>query len=232
MSDALGSSAVCSCSGLLYNMSQLLWILSICGLFYSRPIRWTFYASTLVWTNPLGFYLCPCPWLFILLLPMMYNEAPLGQGWCGPVQALWSVHALSSDFKGGDIVFTRTFFIVLTYVLADSSSLWLQARLGLVQSWIVFTRLVLWTSCYLFIGKKYKLFVFTNSILVHLQVSGSHWNVQNSLLSPCSTLEWTQDPGVCFHSLLGLTSALPLTTWSLFGDSRLVCYPFIKWFWE
>ena len=45
---------------------------------------------------------------------------------------------------------------------------------------------------------------------------------------PCSTLEWTRDPGVWFHSLLGLTSALPLTTWPLFEDSRLVRYPFLS----
>ena len=80
------------------------------------PIPW---SGLTLWRFLLG----SLPYLIILPLPRTCNEAPLGQGWCGPVQALWSVHALSSDFKGGDIVFTRTFFIVLTYVLADSSSL-------------------------------------------------------------------------------------------------------------
>ena len=67
------------------------------------------------------------------------------------------------------------------------------SQTNLAQSWIIHTRLVLWTSRYLFIGKKYKFFVFTNLILVHLQVSGPHWNVQNSLLS---TLFYVgMDPG-------------------------------------
>ena len=105
-------------------------------------------------------------------------------------------------------MFTRAIFIVLTMSSQIPVSLYLQARLGLVQSWIVYTRLVLWTSCCLFIGKEYKFFVPTNFILVHLQVSGYHWNVQTLYCLPCS----------CWNGP-GTQELVPFLTWTFLSLS-------------